>query len=68
MTIFYIVCCLLCMALILCNIYFADNKLTTKQLLISVVWGLLPFLNAIFLVLIVMVAWNTAVEEANKDM
>jgi hypothetical protein len=56
------------MALILCNIYFADNKLTTKQLLISVVWGLLPFLNAIFLVLIVMVAWNKAVEEASKDM
>jgi hypothetical protein len=56
------------MALILCNIYFADDKLTTGQLITAVVWGLLPFFNTVFLVMLVMVAWKQAAKEANKDM
>lgn len=66
MIVFYLICSLLCMALILCNLVFAEKKLTTGQLLFSAVWGLVPFLNAVFIALVVYVAYQMSKEAAKK--
>lgn len=66
MIIFYIVCCLLCLALILCNLYWAENKLTFKQTVATFVVSFIPVANFLFLILVVFVAARMIAEEVKK--
>jgi len=54
------------MLLILSNIYFAKNKLNAEQLVVAVVFGLVAFVNAIFIVAVVCLAWKMAAAEVKK--
>jgi hypothetical protein len=63
MIVFYIVCCVAWMVLILCNLHFAENKLTAKQTLISVVLGVTPFVNTLCLLMAVFVAYKMVEKE-----
>jgi hypothetical protein len=49
--------------LILCNLHFAENKLTAKQTLISVVLGVTPFVNTLCLLMAVFMAYKMAKQE-----
>jgi hypothetical protein len=66
MLIFYLVCCLLWLALVLCNLHFAENKLTGKQTCISVVLGIIPFVNTLCILMAVFMAYKVVEEETNK--
>jgi hypothetical protein len=54
------------MGLILCGLTFGDKKLSTGQLMFSVVWGLVPFLNAVFILLVLFVAYKMSEEAVKK--
>lgn len=65
MVVFYLVCCLLWFALVLCNVHFASKeyKVTGWNLFMAVVIGVLPFINTLFLALAVVVAYQQAKAE-----
>lgn len=60
MTIFYLVCALLCMGAVLCNQYACqgDERMNTAQTIFTVVIGLTPFINAIVVALLVREIWK----------
>lgn len=66
MIVFYIICCLLCLTLILCNLYWANNKLTFKQTVGTFVVALVPVANFLFLILVVFVTARMIADEAKK--
>jgi hypothetical protein len=65
--VFYLVCCVFWLGLILCNLHFAENKLTGKQTCIAIVLGIIPFVNTLCILMAVFVAYEMAEEEANKQ-
>ena len=67
MIIFYVVCALVCLALVLCNLYFAENKLTTAQAAGFTVASLIPFVNALIIVFVFIVAYDMAKAEIEKE-
>ena len=68
MIVFYLVCCVFWLGLVLCNLYFAENKmkLTGKQICISVVLGIIPVVNTLCILMAVFVAYKMAEKELNK--
>jgi hypothetical protein len=66
MIIFYIVSCLLCLALILCNLHFADNKLKGWQIVSTLVVSFIPFVNTMFIILVLFVAARMVADEGKK--
>jgi hypothetical protein len=65
--IFYVVCALVCLALVLCNLHFAENKLTTAQAAGFTVASLIPFVNALIILFTFYVAYDMAKAEIERE-
>lgn len=67
LTIFYIICALICLALVLCNLYGAkqEERLSGGNLLLAVFLSVVPFLNVIYIIAMI-IAGVEMVKQQNK--
>jgi hypothetical protein len=56
-----------CLGLVLCNLYFAENKLTTAQAAGFTVASLIPFVNTLIIIGLFYVALQMAKAEIERE-